>query len=157
VAATPRGWSPVTFEKVQLSVPRARFVEDPSRSSCGGGVKGMIFLGEAPDLRATRGCRYPASVVSIRTATVASVPHARTTTVNGIHVEVGWSRSGSTVTHIERGLGMDIRATGPLGREVLRTVTYSPLSVVEGSAVIATPAEWRTVTFGGLRVSVPPA
>jgi hypothetical protein len=156
VAATPRGWSPVAFEALQVSVPRAWLVQDPGASSCGGGVRGMIFLGQAPNLRISRGCRYPANVVSVRTATALPVPHARTMTVNGAQVEVGWSRTGSTVTRIERALGMDIRAQGPLSREVLRTVTHSPLSVVDGTGVAAAPPQWRTTTFGGLRFSVPP-
>jgi hypothetical protein len=153
-AATPKGWSPVAFESVQISVPSSWFIEDPGYS-CGGGVNGMVFIAQAPHVPAGAGCRLPSNVVTLTSAGRSPVPHARTAIVNGVHVQVGWTRAGSAVAYTERGLGMEVTASGPLARRVLQTITHSPLSVVLGSAVSGSPPGWRTVAFGGLRFAVP--
>jgi hypothetical protein len=115
----------------------------------------MLFVGEMPHLESNMGCRSPTNTVSVKTAATSPVPHARAEVENGVHVEIGWRRVGTTVTHLERGLGMDVTASGPVARNVLRTITHSPLSVVLGSAVNGTPVRWRTVDFGGLQFAVP--
>lgn len=153
-SATPKGWSPVAFESVQISVPSSWLIEDPGYS-CGGGVSGMVFIAEAPHLPSSMGCSRPANIVTVASAGRSPVPHARSSVLNGVHVRIGWTRTGSTVTYAERGLGMDVTASGPLARTVLQTITHSPLSVVLGSVITGMPAGWRSVTFGGLRFSVP--
>jgi hypothetical protein len=153
-AATPKGWSPVAFETLQISVPSSWFIEDPGYT-CGGGVTGMVFIAEAPHLPSSMGCSRPANIVTVMSAGRSPVPHARSSVVNGVHVQVGWTRSGSTVTYIERGLGLDVTASGPLARTVLQTITHSPLSVVLDSTANGRPSGWRSVAFGGLRFSVP--
>jgi hypothetical protein len=114
----------------------------------------MVFIGAIRPLPTHMGCSAPANVVSSRAATKSAIPHGRSVIVNGIRVELGWTRSGSTITYVERGLGMEVTAHGPLARRVLETFTRSPLSVVLGSSV-RPPAGWRTIDFGGLQFAVP--
>ena len=153
-AATPKGWSPVAFGNAQISVPSSWFVEVPG-FTCGGGVQGMVFVAKAPRLPRGMGCSYPTNIVSLRIATRSPLRHARTAIVNGVYVHVGSTRAGSTLTYVERGLGMDLSASGPFARKVLGTITHSPLSVVLGSSVSGTPHGWRTADFGGLQFAVP--
>lgn len=154
VAATPPGWSPVDFESVQISVPSGWLVEDPGYAC--GGSEGMVFISEAPHLPSGESsCVLTPDLVSLRPAGSSPVPGGHPGVVNGIRVERGQSRAGSTTTYLERGLGVDVAASGPLAQEVLGTLTHSPLSVVLGSVVSGTPSGWHNVAFGGLRFAVP--
>jgi hypothetical protein len=103
------------------------------------------------------GCGPATNVVVLRSAASTPVPHRHAETVNGLHVETGWTRQNGRTTYLERGLGLDISATGPLAPAVLRTLTHSPLSVLLHSPKVAAPTTWRRVHFGGLQFAVPPA
>jgi hypothetical protein len=51
--------------------------------------------------------------------------------------------------------GWTSRLWGPLARQVVATLTYSPLSVVLNSSVSSVPAGWRHLAFGGIQFAVP--
>lgn len=152
VAATPKGWSPISSGNVQISVPSSWLVYN---DDCSNDVAGIVFVAEPPRVMSNTGCTTPANVVSIGAARRSSITHGRTAVVNDIHVSIGWSRAGTTLTYTEWALGMEVTASGPLAQRVLRTITHSPLSVVLGSDIYGTPEAWRTVIFGGLEFSVP--
>ena len=150
-AATPRGWSPIAYGNLQISVPSSWLVEDPGYS-VDGDVPGTVFVGEAP-ARSSRA--LPPNLVSFTTARVSPVAHARAVLVNGVHATLGWTKPGGKTTYLERALGMEVTVSGPFAQRILQTTTHSPLSVVLGSGVVGTPPGWRTVSFGGLRFAVP--
>lgn len=153
-ALTPPGWSPVAVGTVQVSVPSTWSVEDPSY--CGGGsIQGMVFVAPHPDFGTSPQCSLAPNVISILPASSAPVPNGTSGELNSIAVTSGWSQSGSTKTEIIRALGYDLTASGPLGEQVIRTLTHSPLSVVLNSEVTTIPAGWQSITFGGMRFSVP--
>jgi hypothetical protein len=55
------------------------------------------------------------------------------------------------------GLGVVISVNGPFTRRVLGTLTRSPRTVALASgSPLAVPSSWRSVSFAGLRFSVPP-
>lgn len=153
-ALTPPGWSPVALGTVQVSVPSSWFVEDPGYSC--GAVPGMVFIDRQPGFGGASQCSLAPNVVSIAPSSTAAVPHAASGELNSIEVTSGWDQAGSIRTEIVRALGYDISASGPLADQVVRTLTHSPLSVVLNSQVTSTPTGWQSVTFGGIRFSVPP-
>lgn len=154
VAATPHGWAPVAYRGGQISVPSRWFVEN-SGTVCGAHDAGRVFVARSTQLPADMGCGRSDAVVTLRVAGTTALPHAKAEHVNGIAVDVGWKRHAGTTTWLERGLGLDVTATGTRARQVLRTLTHSPLSVVLRSSGLHTPADWRHLTFGGLRFAVP--
>lgn len=156
VSATPSGWSPVAYRDGQVSVPSGWFIENPEYT-CGQHDAGRVFIDEpARRPAAGMGCGRAENIITIRSASTAAIPHARTRTINQVTVQFGWSRHGDHTTYVERGLGLDITATGPAAQRVLNTITHSPLSVVLNSTGLATPPSWTQVTFGGLQFAVPP-
>jgi hypothetical protein len=154
LGATPTGWSPIGYQNAQISVPSAWLIQNPG-TDCGQHDAGHVFIAENPSLPSGVGCGAATNNIVLRSPASTPVPHGRAETVNGIRVEIGSSQRGGQTTYLERGLGLDISATGPLARAVLRTLTHSPLSVVLHSANASAPATWRRVSFGGLRFAVP--
>lgn len=155
VSATPGGWSPVAYLDGQVSVPSGWLIEDPEWV-CGG--HGLVFVNEpAQQPPAGMGCDPTDNIVVIRPAAKAAVPHGHPATVNDVPVVLGSTTSGDQTTYLERGLGLDVTATGPFAQQILATLTHSPQSVVLNSTGVPAPAAWRSVTFGGLRFSVPPS
>lgn len=156
LGAAPMGWSPVAFRDAQISVPAGWFIENPGEV-CGSHDAGRVFIAESTKLTGVGGCGPAVNVITIRASTPGTLPHSRRATVNGIGVEIASVTRGGTTTYLEAGLGVDIGATGPMARAVLKTITHSPRSVVLNSPGLAAPATWRQVTFGGLRFAVPRA
>jgi hypothetical protein len=155
VTATPAGWSPVAYRRGQISVPSRWFIENPG-TVCGQHDAGRVFIAEPVRLPTEMSCGPADNVVTIRPAATTAIPHGHAETINGVSVEHGWSVHADQTTYRERGLGLDISASGPLAQEVLGTITHSPLSVVLNSSGLAAPASWQHVTFGALRFAVPP-
>jgi len=79
--------------------------------------------------------------------------HLRQTIINGIPVFIG---SGGSTYYVPS-LGVQVHATGPSARQVLHTLTRSPLDVALAKGPAPTvPASWRWYTFAGLRFAAPP-
>lgn len=154
-ALTPKGWAPVGAGAIEISVPSRWPVEDPG-STCSGG-NGQVFVLEAPNRSAPGHCAGVTNVVIIRHAPKQPLEHPRDVSVNGIPTIQASANNGGQRWSVERALGMQIEARGPLARRVLSTLTHSPLSVVLHASLTTVPANWRTRAFGGLRFSTPPS
>jgi hypothetical protein len=152
---SPHGWDPVQFGAIEVSVPSSWLVEDSGDIGCGGDGAGEVFLPRLFKLPARMDCRTVANTVVLEASSDRPLRHSRRATINGITVTTGVSGSGADRSVVERGLGVQVVARGPLGTRVLRTLTHSPLSVVLGSTVTSVPSGWHQVSYGGLRVQVP--
>jgi hypothetical protein len=157
--ATPRGWSPVPFGAAQISVPGSWSVEAGGGTICGGGVHGMVFVGQGPRLRVLRamGCHLRLDRVLIVPigASERNRAGSLTSTVNGIAV-VRIPTSDGSLSYLVPSLGVRVAAYGPLAARILRTLTRSPLSVAlaPGPSQPAPPS-WRSLAFGGIRLAAP--
>ena len=153
-AAVPPRWAPLGYRGAQIAVPASWFVENPG-TICGGHDAGRVFIDEPATVTAGMECGPAANTVVLRRAGSSTLPHAHSTTVNGIPATIGSVRNGGHVVHLERALGVDISSTGPVAVTVLKTLTHSALSVVLRSTHLPTPSGWRHVSFGGLTFAVP--
>jgi hypothetical protein len=161
VSVTPKGWSPVPWERAQLSVPGAWLVETPQQLSCGfPQVTGMIFAGTKPAIPKNYGCGVTASVAWMLPAgkLPKGISHRKPTAViHGIPVYRLASGKGTTVYLVPE-LGVRIGARGASAARVLATLTRSPLAVVVGHGRdAAVPAGWAEREFGGLWFAAPGA
>jgi hypothetical protein len=165
VAATPLGWSPITYRNVQISVPSDWIVYP------GGNCPGTdgVVLAVPADLS---GCANASSEASIGNfiapggdaTAVKPFSLKPNTTVNGIPVALEPKTGGSSV---EIALGMFVQARGDLSKEILRTLTYAPdFAALNYSAelswgarvpspIVPAPSSWQTVTFGGITLRAP--
>jgi hypothetical protein len=158
---TPPGWAPVSYLGAQVSVPASWFVEDSGSSVCGGGVRGMIFLGQLPQPRlfAKMGCRLTRSVVVLtsfppRLPPSSAIAVRPDSVVNGFAVL--WRHRNGKYVLIAPSLRVQLTASGPLAVRVLATLTRSPLSVALARApVLPVPAGWQWHRFGGITLAVP--
>ncbi len=152
---TPRGWAPLGLGSVQISVPSGWFVQDPEWT-CGGEAQGWIFINQTPTSPpGSTGCPLPKNVVELSTDSVRMPGSTNRAVINSIPATEGSMRSGSTSTEVVRALGTVVTASGPFARQVLATLTHSPLSVVLDSSVSTVPPRWRRVVFGGVSFAVP--
>jgi hypothetical protein len=146
----------VGYLNAQISVPSSWFIEDPCCTCAAARPdSGRVFMGASTQIPSSLGCGEADNVVTIRPSRSTPIPHGHAAVVNGVPVEAGWVIRGRETTYLERGLGVDVGATGPLAGTVLRTLTHSPLSVVLNSRAVRAPGTWRQVTFGGLQFAVP--
>jgi hypothetical protein len=155
---TPKGWSPVEFDDIQVSVPSSWSIEYPGMASCGEGSGGVASIGKGQDLPVGAGCptgANVANVVSIAAAMSQRLERARHIVVNGIPTVQGITGGAGDPTMVERARGDEVEARGPDARQVLATLTHSPLSVVIDSATTSVPKDWRTINYAGLRFAVP--
>jgi hypothetical protein len=158
-SVTPKGWSPVTYENAQLSVPGSWLVESPQQLFCGmPQISGMIFVGVHPGFPKSFGCDVPASLAWILPA--GKLPKGigqrkPTARIDGIPVYRVPSARGTTVYLVPE-LGVRVGARGKSAARVLATLTRSPLSVVlrRGPAA-SVPAGWTWRDFGGVRFATP--
>ena len=81
------------------------------------------------------------------------VPPSPSLVIHGISLYV-LSR-GPTVRYLVPGLRVIVTTTGPLGRPVLDTLSFSPRAVVMSKGALATPRTWRWQEFGGVRFATP--
>jgi hypothetical protein len=100
-------------------------------------------------------CPQPANVVELSAPAKTVLARPRHMTINSIPVAEVTTAPGSATTLTVRALGTQVSANGPMAKRVLATLTYSPYSVVVGSAVRLVPPGWQHVTFGGITFSVP--
>jgi hypothetical protein len=101
------------------------------------------------------GCPLPPNVFEMSTTSSQPMSNTHQTVVNSIPVTRGTTRWGSTIAEVIRALGTEVGVRGPLGAQVIATLTYSALSVVHNSSVNSIPLGWHDVTFGGIRFAVP--
>ncbi len=158
VVGARTGWAPVPYRRAQLSVPGQWLVESPGQLFCGPGFKGMIFAGIRPRIPKGQGCGLAKSLAWILPAghIPAGIKHRKPTAViNGIPV-YRLTSGQDAVLYLVPKLGVRVGASGPLYRQVLRTLTRSPLSVVLSRGPVSrAPATWSWHQFGGIRFAVP--
>jgi hypothetical protein len=157
LSATPAGWVPVAFGNAQLSVPAAWWVFYDSPPCPTGSPTGEVFVNPPPGVFAC-----PLEIAPGPSTTVSfgppRSPHSTVLghpeVINGIFVYP--YPTGPQSSYLVPSLDVEITVDGPLGQRVLHTLTWSPRSVVlaQGSAP-AIPSSWQSVTFAGLRFSVP--
>ncbi|MGA2806136.1 MAG: hypothetical protein ABSF89_17415 [Acidimicrobiales bacterium] len=157
VATTPAGWVPVAFGDAQVSVPAAWWVLYDSPPCPTGSPTGDVFVNPPPGLFA---CPLETAPAPSTTVSFGPPPSPLSTVlghpevINGILVYP--YPTGPRSSYLVPSLGVEIAVDGPLGQRVLRTLTWSPRSVVlaPGSSP-AIPSSWQQVTFAGLRFSAP--
>jgi len=157
LSATPAGWIPVAFGDAQISVPAAWWVLYNSPPCPTGSPTGEVFVNPPPGLFACplETAPGPSTTVSFGPprsplSTVLGHPEV----INGIFVYP--YPTGPQSSYLVPSLGVEITVDGPLGQQVLHTLTRSPRSVVLAPrSSPAIPSSWQQVTFAGLRFSVP--
>jgi len=164
----PKGWSPVSFGNVQISVPPTWVVWPNGHAICSqrpGAGDGVVYLNAAVVTYDSVVCTaQPASEVLVdHLAPHAHLPKSTRKVVNGIPVEVPLLslQSGPIndvrTTYYVPTLGAQITAAGPLSMEVLRTLTHSPLSVITADAPRTDPpSSWVRVSHDAISFAVPP-
>jgi hypothetical protein len=141
---TPRGWVPVDYGNLQVSVPSSWSEGSPCMS---GGSYVLIGSSSAD------GCS-PASTTDLAFVVLASWQGAtgagQKVEINGISM---YERSGKFFIP---SLGAQVSFSGLLSGRVERTMTRSPRAYVLGSRPPpAIPASWRRINYGGLSFDVP--
>jgi hypothetical protein len=155
-AVTPKGWVPVDYGDVQVSVP-ASWSFDVEEALCDPGPPGVVEVGP---VSGAPGCGGAPSIEPESTATVLPLTgpgrlSGRSTKVNGVPVIVAGSGPGSAAYFIPS-LDADVNVTGSLGRRVLATLTYSPrAAVLSGEPLPTVPSSWHRVSFAGLSFATP--
>ena len=157
LSATPAGWAPVAFGNAQISVPAAWWVLYDSPPCPTGSPPGEMFVDPPPGV-----FHCPAETASGPSTTVSfEPPRSPLSAVLGYpevinDISVYPYPAGPRHSYLVPSLDVEITVDGPLAQRVLHTLTWSPRSVVlaAGSAP-PVPSSWRSVSFAGLRFSVP--
>jgi hypothetical protein len=167
--ATPAGWVPVAYGDAQVSVPASFSVYEPypGEPPCAVfATPGAFFVAPTPAKELVLSKQLCPQPGPARATLVVLVPMGKApftdtreklTVVNGVPVYLVPPRSGvSLVGYYVPSLGVEVTADGPLARRVTDTLTSSPRAVALASGPApAVPPSWRSVTFAGLRFSVP--
>jgi hypothetical protein len=153
---TPPGWSPVTYGDLQVSVPGSWPVLS-ARTGCGTRAAGTVYVGgslkSAVSLKRT--CDKSANVVELIPDPGAGAITGIVSKVNGIAVLPEPAQAG-LLRYVALPLGVEVAASGPKARQILGTLTRSPLAVVLGPGRrTPVPASWRWHAFGGIKFAAP--
>ena len=157
LAATPTGWVPVAFGEGQISVPAGWWVLYDSAPCPTGSPPGEVFDDPLPGVFPCPLETTPGPSTTVRFGPPTS-PHStvlgKPQVINGILVYP--YPTGPQRSYLAPSLQVEITVDGPLGQKILHTLTWSPRSVVlaSGSPSIV-PSSWHSVSFAGLRFSVP--
>lgn len=154
MAATPRGWVPVTYREAQISVPADWQVT--STPPCDNTVPGYVVVGTASTkLVLPRSCRLSPNMAAISAIPRAAAGGRATTTVNGLGV-VQIAGAPGYLAYLVPSLHVRVQAWGPLASRVTATITRSPLSVVLARGrPFRVPAHWRWYDIGGMAFAAP--
>ncbi len=153
-AATPEGWVPVAYGDAQVSVPSTWAVL--THAWCGGTWPPIVQLGVVKqDLL----CLATPSPPTVRITPLSSIParyrHEQPVLLNGIPVLRG-PKAATSVSYFVPSLHVELWAGDGAGTRVTDTLAVSPRAVVLASGPgPAVPSSWRSVSFAGLRFSVP--
>lgn len=158
-SVTPRGWAPVAYGNVQVSVPADWRVA--SRPVCGHTSHGYVVLGTTSTSLAVRNprCKQAANMVAIQVLPKGQGhTRRRTGQINGIPLLGVRPLVRGSETFLAPTMHVLITARGPLANKVLGTLTRSPLSVVLAPGPrFPVPASWRWHDFGGIKFAAPGA
>jgi hypothetical protein len=162
VSLTPKGWVPVDFGDVQISVPASWHFVDPQ--ACSGGARDTVYVNfdvaiDCPHIPLGRG---PSVALDVARCCYSPGPLL---TINGIHVVQAYGSQDFLQTNrrppLGAGqyitLGVGIQLIGADAAAILRTLTYSPRAVaLRAGKAPAVAGSWRWMTEPGWRVAVPP-
>jgi hypothetical protein len=154
LAATPAGWLPVAFGDAQVSVPPTWVVM--THAWCGAWKSPIVQLGV---IRQDMMCPVAGSLPAVRITPLGPIPapyrQEQPVLLNGISVLLG-PKVGESISYFVPSLHVELWATDGAGTRVTDTLAVSPRAVVLASGpVTAIPSSWQSVTFAGLRFSVP--
>jgi hypothetical protein len=150
---TPPGWVAVDWADVQLSVPGSWLLDS---ELCNYGPGSVVALNPVGSTEG--GCLGPHDVpssaaVSRSTANESSYSHPEE--INGIRV---FKQPDTFLTYFVPALRADIFLSGPDAHRVIGTLTHSPRqAVLEDSPPGNTRPSWKTLSFQGLTLRVPPS
>ncbi|HET7012350.1 MAG TPA: hypothetical protein VFI65_00460 [Streptosporangiaceae bacterium] len=161
----PTGWAPVPFQRAQLSVPGGWFVQSAGQFWCAPKSGGAIFAGLRPRFPKYTHCHRHANYAWINPVGRVAADFSQrkpTAVINGIAVYrvLGASRS---IVYVAPKLGVEVGAHGPKAKQILATLSRSPLAVVLAKGSVrqvpagAVPAGWVRHQFGGVRFATPRA
>jgi hypothetical protein len=162
LSATPAGWVPVAYDDAQVSVPASFSVFYPGQDPCESfSTPGALFVAPIPGFK--RICPAPGhpQATLVRLVPYGGVPQKtageKLIIVNGVPVYfVPPSSAKPFISYFVPSLGVLVTGSGPMARRVLDTLTCSPRAVaLASSGAAAVPSSWRSLTFAGLRFSVP--
>ncbi|MGN6680938.1 MAG: hypothetical protein ACTHKL_24515, partial [Streptosporangiaceae bacterium] len=156
-AATPKGWVPVAFGAVQISVP-ADWRVVGSRP-CDRTAPGYVVIGAALTSLAARspGCKHAANVAVIRVLPPGQGrTHRLTGYINGIPLLGVRPVARGYSSYLAPTLHALISVRGPLSNKVLGALTRSPLAVVLSPGPhLAVPHTWHWHSFLGVSFATP--
>jgi len=162
LSATPKGWVPVAYGDAQVSVPATWGVL--FNVCLIGSPVGDVYVNPNGGFCAAKGPPKGRTTVTLLRVTGSDFQGSPSSyrprsVINGIAVYELYSYGPAPYvgTHyLVPSLGIEVAAEGPLARRVVDTLTRSPrtAAVATGPAP-SVPASWHSVTFAGLRFSVP--
>jgi hypothetical protein len=166
LSATPPDWVAVAYGDAQVSVPSTFSVFYQEQSQlCGPSSPGELFVGP-PQGITELSCPEPPSRGKLGAQTVVRIlirqmPKAlareKPIILNGVAVYAA-PHASKAVNYFAPSLHIEVAAQGPMARQVIHTLTRSPRDVaLEHGPAPSVPSSWRSVTFAGLRYSVPAA
>jgi hypothetical protein len=148
LSATPSGWVPVADGDVQISVPATWRVL--YNSGCPtGSPPGEVLVDPVAEFCAPY--REPRNLVWLTLLAGLGSDYKHRSVINGFSVY-----DDTPITYFVPSLRLRVSLSGPLAQRVLHTLTRSPRTVALATGPAPTvPSSWRSVTFAGLRFSVP--
>ncbi len=156
-SVTPRGWAPVAYDNVEISVPADWRVA--SKPVCGSTSHGYVVLGTTSTSLVVRNprCKQAANMVAIQALPKGQGrTRRRTGQINGIPLLGVRPLVRGSETFLAPTMHVLITARGPLANKVLGTLTRSPLSVVLAPGPrFPVPRSWRWHEFRGIRFAAP--
>jgi len=157
LSATPAGWVPVADGDAQVSVPATWWVFYNSPPCVTGSPPGEVFVNPLPGVFHCPAGTAPGPSTTVRFGPPTS-PHStvlgQPEVINGITVYP--YPTGPQSSYLVPVLGVEVTVDGRLGNRVPHTLARSPRTVALASGPAPTvPSSWRSVTFAGLRFSVP--
>jgi hypothetical protein len=160
VSATPAGWVPIAYGDAQISVPPTWWVlYNPSVCDTGSKV-GTVYINPSGGYCGAKGIPKTETTVVLKTAPRYKNPakYGQRQVHNGIPVYElnSFAPTPNGGTYLIPSLGVEIEVEDPLAKRVIDTLSGSPRTVAlaSGPAPVV-PSSWRSVSFAGLRFSVP--
>ena len=152
LSATPRGWVPVAFSGVQISVPATWNIG--YHTSCDSPrAPGTVFVGLGNGECSSTSVRVP--TVQLFPAVLGKGASVTSERVNGIVVEIAF-KQGNLSEYLIPTFSVGLDLSGAAAQRVLGTLTYSPRAVVlAGSPFPSVPSLWRWTSFAGIRFAAP--
>ena len=164
LSVTPTGWVPVAYGKVQVSVPASFSVAYPGQAPfCSPvGERGELLIAPRGTTATGGGCPAGSQSTLVSLDPMSHLPskyaNEKPIILNGVPVYLGPTGDPVSYVYYAPSLGFEVTAKGHLAHQVLGTLMASPrvMALAPGAAP-SVPPSWHSVSFAGLRLSVPTA